>query len=312
MRKQNQIVAILCSDLHLSLKPPTWRSAEPDWFGAMARPLDEISGLQHEHKCPVLCAGDVFDRWNSPPELINFAMDYLPDNFWAIPGQHDLPYHSYDDIKKSAYWTLVRTNLIKYMHPETPTAISDTNKNIVSMGYPWGYEVKPLGPQQEGTLRIAVLHEYNWIPGKEYPSAPTTSKLSGKRKNFKGWDIVCIGDNHKGFMRRIGKTTFFNCGSMMRRKSDEKDYKPWVGLVTKQGEVIPHYLDTSKDKHIKQTNVNLNDTKDGIDMDGFLQGLEDLGKDALDFKVAMKHYLHKHKTSKAVRSIIKGAMNNEL
>ena len=29
------VIAVLCSDMHLSLKSPVARSAEPDWFQAM-------------------------------------------------------------------------------------------------------------------------------------------------------------------------------------------------------------------------------------------------------------------------------------
>ena len=38
-KKSPQVLAILCSDLHLQMKPPVARSAEPDWFAAMRRPL---------------------------------------------------------------------------------------------------------------------------------------------------------------------------------------------------------------------------------------------------------------------------------
>jgi hypothetical protein len=35
-------LAILVSDIHLSDKPPIFRSSEPDWFEAMKRPLDQL------------------------------------------------------------------------------------------------------------------------------------------------------------------------------------------------------------------------------------------------------------------------------
>ena len=108
MRSKNteNIIAIFAADLHLSLKAPIWRSTEQDWFEAMLRPLVELRTLATLHNCPIVYAGDIFDKWNSPPELINFAIEHLPKGH-AIPGQHDLPLHNYEDIRKSAYWTLV-------------------------------------------------------------------------------------------------------------------------------------------------------------------------------------------------------------
>ena len=78
MSKETRVIAILCADVHLSLNPPVWRSNEPDWFAAMKRPLDEIKELQKKnHDCPVFCAGDIFHKWDSPAELINWAIDNL-------------------------------------------------------------------------------------------------------------------------------------------------------------------------------------------------------------------------------------------
>ena len=44
--------------------------------------------------------------------LISFAIRELP-SCYAIPGQHDLPNHSYTDIQRSAYWVLVEAGIIK-------------------------------------------------------------------------------------------------------------------------------------------------------------------------------------------------------
>ena len=112
------VIALLVGDIHLSAKAPLCRAKEPDWFEAMARPLMELVDLQKQIGKesdgipPILCAGDVFDRWNSPPELINFALEYLPPQMYSIPGQHDLPNHNYNEIDRSAYWTLVAANKI--------------------------------------------------------------------------------------------------------------------------------------------------------------------------------------------------------
>lgn len=52
-------LALLIADVHLSWRPPIARSAEPDWPEAMARILRQVADLAAEHRCPILCAGDV-------------------------------------------------------------------------------------------------------------------------------------------------------------------------------------------------------------------------------------------------------------
>ena len=125
--KTDKIVAIVCADIHLSSKAPVWRSNEPDWFAAMLKPLKQLVQLQAELECPVLIAGDIFDRWNASPELINFAMKYLPIvDTYAIPGQHDLPLHNYEDMEKSAYGVLKRAGTID----DFPTAAFPTRTRL--------------------------------------------------------------------------------------------------------------------------------------------------------------------------------------
>lgn len=322
MRSEDRVLAICLADIHLSLKPPIWRSAEDDWLEVQARVLNEVSVLQGDlEDCPIICAGDIFDRnkkiadgWNAPAELINFAIEHLPDNMYAIPGQHDLPNHQYSDIQRSAYWTLVEADKIKHIDPDgLPDGIIIINNHLALYGFPPGFEIEP--PEQnhaivKDRLVIAVVHNYVWMKGYSYPDAPDEKRLSqfkynSKADKFYGYDVVVYGDNHKGFTTYGGKTTIFNCGTLMRRKSDEIDYKPQVGLLLEDGTVVPHYLDTSEDKYIEKEQERV---ETNLDMGEFFDELEKLGNTALDFKEAMKEFLHSGRTSVEAKGVILKAM----
>lgn len=327
-----KVIAIFLSDIHLSLNPPVWRSAEPDWMKAQARPLIEIQKLQKEENCPILCAGDINDRnkgiadgWNVPPELINWAMKHLPgqhpeySRFYGIPGQHDTPNHRYEDIYRSAFQTLVNAKKIEELEPEQETIISlydnliqDKFDDIRVFGFPFGFPIKPC-PYTEGEkFCIAVVHDYIWIPGHSYPDAPEERSLRKLHRNpeggkFYGYNVVVYGDNHKGFTTHAGKTTIFNCGTLMRRKSDEIDYKPQVGLLLESGEVISHYLDISKDKYLETMENEIEPEE--LDMTSFIKELEKLGDTVLDFKERVEQlFLHTKKISIQAKQIIINAM----
>ncbi len=313
MRKfnKNKVIAILCADFHLSLRPPIWRSVEEDWFEAMKRPLDEIRELQEEFNCPVICAGDIFDRWNSSPELINFAMKNLPDNFYSIPGQHDLPLHNYKDINKSAYWTLVEGNRTRTLFPASGEGNLWVLKNdIILHGFPYGFPIKTLYSKSKNKTHIAVVHKYVWIKGKSYPKAPMNCKLTSRSNNL-GYDIIVYGDNHQGFLFKQYDTQIFNCGTLMRRKSDEIDYRPQVGLLLNTGEIIKHSLDISKDKFLPFTN-NISEEMSKLDMDAFVQELEGLDSVILDFEEAMIRFFRKNKVDKKVKDIILKAIGERI
>ena len=298
----SHIIAILCSDLHLSHTAPVARSLEPSWYDAMARALGELNDLTEDHHAPVICAGDIFDRWNSPPELINFAIKHLP-NMYAVPGQHDLPHHRLEDVKRSAYWTLVEAGVVVHLDK-----VGDGGGELMLYPFPWGKEIKPC-VREAGSkiIHIAVAHQYVWEGQSKYDGAPKEANLSRFEKQLEGYDVAVFGDNHKGFMASTPNCTVFNCGTFLRRKADEIGYKPQVGLLYDDGMVKPHYLDTSQDKieSIEKTTAN-----DELDITAFMAELNELGGDVLDFETAIERYVEKNGVTKPIREIIQRVLEN--
>lgn len=277
VRKTNEtVIAIAVADIHLQHVAPICRAEEPDWYAAMARPLEALRDLQEKHNCPILCAGDVFDNWNSRPELVNFAIAHLPE-MWAVPGQHDLPAHNLDHVEKSAYWTLVMAGVIK------PLAEWQIDGGMV-YGFPWGVEITP--PKENGGINICVAHKYVWIKGHSFTGAPEDRRVNAV-KGLTNFDVCVFGDNHSGFLTRIGtRTNVFNCGTFMRRRSDEADYLPQVGLIYSDGSVVPHLLDISRDI-LDSTKVEPSVDQARLDAQEFLAQLNGLSETSLDFRAAI-------------------------
>lgn len=319
VRKPNKnVVAILSADWHLTLRPPAWRSAEPDWYTAMMRPLDELHGLQAEHSCPILHAGDITDKWNAPIELPNWIAEVIPKNVYSIVGQHDLPHHRRADIKKSAYHNLELTDSITTIYKDGLHLLP----GMTVWGFPFGVDIQRAPTDKYKGLKIALVHDYVWFKDKKHPKAPKNKEIRLCRypvphKNiidcrYYGYDVIVYGDNHKGFMTQIGKTTIFNCGTLMRRKSDEVDYKPQVGLLYSDGSVEPYYLDISQDKHLDAATAKKKEQEEEeFDMVKFAKELMKLGDSALDFSEAMKRYCRTKKIKAEVHQVIRTAMEGE-
>lgn len=309
-----RVIAIACADIHLSMMPPPARAEEPDWFAAMARPLSEIKGLAEQHQCPVLCAGDIFDRWNSPPELINFAMKHLP-YMYAIPGQHDLPNHNLKDIQRSAYWTLVAAERIHNIEEGELMGIGTTNtqtgrrKDVFAIkGFPWGVPVTPCeSPKYETPhLYIALVHSYTWIRGSGYTGAPEQAKATHNSGKYKGWDIAITGDNHTPFDAVLQKCWLYNCGSLMKRKADEK-HSPRVGLICSDGTVVTHLLDCSKDVF---NPAYATDTIADQNLDDYLAKLRDMQTATLDYAEELRRRMDQLGVPPAVRRLLVCALDN--
>lgn len=305
MRKQVKgVIAILLSDVHLSHKAPIARSAEPDWYYAMARPLLQVERLKELYEVPVVCAGDIFDHWKSPPELVNFAIRMLPKGMYAVPGQHDLAYHSLEDIRKSAYWTLVAAGIIEDLPHGVPIKVNDI---LHLWGVPWNCDIPDTdGFAEEGEIHLAVIHAYNWMKGKSYPGAPEKGNcLRWKKKLDKaGFTASVFGDNHKGFT--FG-SSMLNCGGFMRRKIDEIKYQSQVGLLTKWGKIVPVELDVSEDKFIDAEST-LALAEKGLEMGSFLAELATLGDTSLNFIEQVTRYCVDNGIDKSIKRIILEAL----
>lgn len=247
-----RVIAVLVGDIHLSHRPPVLRSTEKDWYACMRRYLRELERVALTYDAPILVAGDVFDHWNAPAELINFALDHMP-TCYAIPGQHDLPFHNYDSIKRSAYWTLVRAGRITDLAPGMEYTISNMAcDEVVVHPFPWKF---PLGPNRSkrAALHLALCHAYVYSSKRNsYQNVSTSEHSHSRRLELSGFDVAVFGDNHKGFLER-GSTLIYNCGTAMRRHSDDLDFEPRFGLLMTSGDVDTCRIDTSEDVYLDRT-----------------------------------------------------------
>lgn len=276
----------------------------------MAGYLGQLRGLSEGHgtpgnPLPVICAGDIFDRWNAPAELINFALACLP-RMYGVPGQHDLPHHSYEDIRKSAYWTLVEAGKIVNLEPGKPVGVG----TMQLWGFPWGIPVEPCPETAHLGLDVAVVHKYVWSKSTCYPGAPSDSYFMKVQKQLLGFDVAVFGDNHQSFEtggKKLPSDTYpkmFNCGGFMRRKSDERDYQPTVGLLHSDGSITRYKLDVSEDKFLDSGDIPQSLRDNSLGMETFIEELSALGDATIDFRDAVHRLLEREKVSPAVKRIV--------
>lgn len=298
-------IAVLCSDLHFSHRPPVARSAEPDWYAAMERQWNQVRVVAEKHRIPVVVAGDIFDVWKSPPELTNFVIRLFRGlEVCAVPGQHDLPNHVYEDMHRSSYGTLVEAGAI--VNVDKPDFRAGDNLRI----YPaaWGFDIWKCKDHQRSEVCLLVAHRYVWLNDRTcYPGAPQESNLAVLKKQLIGYDAAVFGDNHKGFLAQSGKCSVLNCGGFMPRKSDERDYKPRIGMLMSDGDIDLVFLDTSEDKWIDpEQEAELIDRH--FDLSELIGEFEELGDEQLDFAEALTRAAERSGASDEVRMLIASAL----
>lgn len=289
-------IAIGISDLHLSLQKPACR-ADKDWMAVQAGYLKQVRDLSYRlNQVPVLCAGDIFDRWNAPAELINFALAELPEKMLCIPGQHDLPEHRMDAIDRSAYATLVLARKVI----DTSGDQNLFDYKFIIDGFGWGQHIH--AARKKSKLRIALVHKYLWAYDKCYPGAPESSNIASFKKEFEGWNVIISGDNHQHFKSptTVGGV-IFNPGTFIRRKSDEISHIPCAAIIHDDGTVKPFYFNTEGDKF----HFGVKDqTPAPINMRDFINQLESLGEHGLNFREEVERYLENNEVEEETRQII--------
>jgi len=279
MRKQNrQAIAILGSDLHEWHSPPVFRSNEPDWFAACKRPLDQVKLLQTKlGGVPFLISGDIFNLPYPEPETINFLIENMPPDTIAIPGQHDLPFHELENIKKSGFRTLQLAGAIsKFSSPYISGA------NIYEA--PWGTDLDAIDTSNASGIRILLCHRYVWQGKARHAKATPISEIKKLEPILQKFDVAVFGDNHQSFDTVVGNCKVVNVGAFMRLKLDEKENKPRVVVLWDDMELETVYLDCSKDVYLE---IETSQRNDDNEMEGtsseFLKELETLDSISLDF-----------------------------
>lgn len=241
----------------------------------------------------------MFHKWNSPPELINFALLHLP-SMYAIPGQHDLPYHRYEDIKRSAYWTLVQSGLITNLPANLPYAVG---RNITAVGFPWGTKLRRI---DEGQIEffLAVVHRYVWKDGHAHLGALEEDHISVVREELKGFDVALFGDNHSQFVSlEEGSPVVFNHGTFVRRRSDERGNIPAVGILYNNGDIDTRNLDVSGDQWTDVPDP-LELRGSGVDPERFVEFMKDLEEIGISYTDAVQQFMRTEKMSPLAKNLM--------
>lgn len=299
-RSYRQVEALAIADMHLSHTAPAARSNEPDWYVAMSRYIEQLREMRTRYGSPpVLCAGDIFDRWDSPPELINWATENLPPMF-AIPGQHDMPHHNADEMKKSAFRTLCDTRTIISVDDRTKLGSS-----LEVYGFPWGTQPKARRPRKRrsGRAQVALVHKYVWKGNASYVEAPAEQHYGRLAGPLFGYDVAIFGDNHKRFVSRVGACSVVNCGCFIPRRWDERLQKPAVSLIWSDGNVSVETLGVEEDKWVdRQPDERLEQSPE---MKELVAELQKINPDSLDFREVMKAVLGDNKVGEKTKAVLR-------
>lgn len=205
-----EVDLIITSDWHLRDTTPICRA--DDFEVTQWKKVDFVSQLQRRYKCPVIHAGDLFDKWKPSPYLLAKTIEHLPEDFYTIYGNHDLPQHNIELKNRCGVYVLEKADVL--------TVIDGRHWNVDFNENQW-FEIKG--------RKIHMAHIMTYQGKTPYPGC-TDTPASGLLRKLKEFDLIITGHNHMQFVEEYHGRLLLNPGSLTRQSSNERDWKPCVWL----------------------------------------------------------------------------------
>ena len=285
-----KVDAILTADWHMRDSFPTCRT--DDYFQTMLGKIKWVADLQAEYNCPVLHAGDLFHTWKASPYLLAAVMNILPDQFYTVPGNHDLKNHNVELIDQTGLEVLSSARRVHVFN--TCPVINEKNLNIC--GVPYGLNI-PKEPND-----VLMCHEMIYQQPEHWQKENGSQALSFLRKH-KGYDLIVTGHNHKPFTAEHEGRLLVNPGSLMRMTADQKDYKPCVYLWNKENNTVKIEYIPIDPKAVET--VYLEKTKERDErMESFIDRLQSSKEVGLSFEKNLENYLANNRVRSSVKDVI--------
>lgn len=275
--------AILCADLHLREDIPICRI--DDFQQAQWHKLMYIKILQYKYDCPVLCAGDVFHHWKPSPYLLSKTIEHLPNEFWTIYGNHDIPQHNLDLFEKSGLFTLQKAGKIFIIDQGHFSIIPNKNQ------YNWSVKNK----------NLYVWHVMTYHKELPYPGCKESSAIQLLKK-YPQFNLIVTGDNHKPFVVNYKGRLLVNPGSMTRQRVSET-HKPRIYLwYAKTNSVEPIYL-PCEENVISREHIEIIEKRDKR-MEAFIQSINNDVETTINFEENLKRFAEKNNIRESIMNII--------
>lgn len=289
--------AIITGDIHLREDQPVCRT--DDFFTAQAQKIEWLRQIQQSFNCPIIDAGDVFSKSRPSPYLLRWAIENMPHAFHSIPGNHDLPEHSIDNIERSGFGVLVAAKKIidisgpKRLLSNLPDYVGST------FGVHWN------GARPDKYYDTVIMHVMTYNGDRPWPGC--TDPCAQELLDSIDARLIITGHNHVSFVVGDKNKLLVNPGSLMRTTAAQADFKPRVYLYNyKRNQVQPLYVPIRQGV-VSREHIDVVKAKEER-LSVFVSRLAEHVEVGLNYHANMEQYFSENRVRRSVRRIIETAM----
>lgn len=290
--------AILTSDWHLRETVPVCRT--DDFWTAQWKKVAFVKELQFQYNCPVLHAGDLFHHWKPSPFLLTNTMEFIPEQFYTIYGQHDLPQHSFENREKSGIHVLSIANALKVIggtHWGQVPQLDDAYRFDLFQG--------KIHEGLDHTQRICLVwHRMVWQGHRLWPGQ-TDPSARAILKKYPEYDLIVTGDNHKPFVEKYENRLLINPGSLTRQGADQISHTPRVYLYyAADNTVRPVFLPVQEGAEvISRDHIERTEERDQR-ISAFISRLEGEWEAGLSFEQNLEEFFKNNRIHQNIKDVI--------
>lgn len=263
---------IVTADWHLRHTPPKV-SNDKDWFEIQRNMVIEIVNLCKKYKCSLYNIGDLYNSINDTSfDLVRLVQDSalmlekFGQRFYLLCGNHDLPYHSSENLDKCAIG--VTLNSLNVFH------LADSGIGCGNFD-----EETPMD-KEIIAKHILCFPDVDSLP--PHVNAKTASELLDDYKNAK-W--ILLGDYHHNFHYEKKGRHVINPGCTTIQAADMLDYECGVYFVDTDEDIVEWIPLNNHQEFYDKTEI-----EPDVDLEAFAGGIN-LKKVTFDFDTNLENAL---------------------
>lgn len=240
------MTGIITADWHIRPDKPRCRR-DADWESFQEACVKFLVDEANSYGCKLVIVGDLFNTPNVPARLITMLINQfsrLNEMVYLLAGNHDLPYHSSENIDNSSIGILMA---LSKGHVKI-----NADKELGKLGIYSNFNDEETGTD----TGIVFTHTLTFPDMKSIPpnvDAVTAEDLLAKYPKAK-W--IFTGDMHMAFWVVHKGRNVLNPGCLNRQVADYKDYKPQAWFVDTDRKlvepvIVPDDADMVDDEYLR-------------------------------------------------------------
>lgn len=216
---------IITADWHIRATRPRCRVDE-NWIKTQELALSQLLEISCKKDAPIIVVGDLFhSNSDTSFECINMVQKLADKSgeLYILAGNHDLPYHSSENIDKSAIGVLLKSENvfpIKELFEKLYYRNNDT----------YNYSASNFDEPDNVNAEFVFKHILT-IPKEDKSDFIECETPESLLEKFPKAKWIFTGDYHRNFHYEKNGRHVVNSGCLLRQVSDFKDYQCGVYYV---------------------------------------------------------------------------------